>query len=105
MRTLPPRRTRRHVPPARAVLLGAALALGACATLDGVPQIPDDAVRNTRTAANGDVITEYRVGTELRMVHVVPARGPAYYLYDRDSDGRIDRDDRAPMTYYKLFGW
>jgi hypothetical protein len=88
-------------------LAGAVLgsALGGCATMGGEPRIPEDAVENTRTEANGDTITEYRVGTELRMVHVVPARGPAYYLYDRDGDGRIDRDDRAPMTYYKLFGW
>lgn len=89
----------------RAMLLGALLALaGGCATSGG-PRIPDGAVENTRTESNGDVITEYRVGTELRVVKVVPARGPAYYLYDRDGDGRIDRDDRAPMTYYKLFGW
>lgn len=90
----------------RGMLLAAALLApcAGCATLDG-PQIPEGAVQNTRTEANGDVVTEYRVGTELRMVEVVPARGPAYYLYDRDGDGRMDRDDRAPMTYYKLFGW
>ncbi len=83
-----------------------ALALGACATTGGEPEIPEGAVENTRTEANGDVITEYRVGTQLRMVKVVPARGPAYYLYDRNGDGIVDDpDDRAPMTYYKLFEW
>lgn len=92
--------------PMGSALAGALVAgaLAACATA-GQPRIPEGAVQNTRTEANGDTITEYRVGTELRVVHVVPARGPAYYLYDRDGDGRIDRDDRAPMTYYKLFGW
>ncbi len=88
-----------------AVLLTATALLAACATLGGTPEIPEGAVGNTRTEANGDVVTEYRVGTELRMVKVEPARGPAYYLYDRDGDGRVDQDDRAPMTYYKLFGW
>ena len=82
-----------------------ALALAACATAAREEMLAQGAVPATRTEANGDVITEYRVGTELRVVKVVPARGPAYYLYDRDGDGRIDRDDRAPMTYYKLFGW
>lgn len=41
------------------------------------------------------------------MVKVVPARGPTYYIYDRNGDGVVDeRDNRGgPMTYYKLFSW
>ena len=89
----------------RMLLVTTLLALGACATTGSDPQIPEGAVANTRTETNGDVVTEYRVGTELRIVKVEPAGGPAYYLYDRDGDGRVDKDDRAPMTYYKLFGW
>ena len=87
--------------------LSALLALAACATTGGAPEIPEGAVENTRTEANGDVVTEYRVGTELRMVKVEPARGPAYYLYDRDGDGALDRDqaDDIPQTYWKLFSW
>lgn len=88
------------------VLLPLLLALGACATLDGAPEIPPDAVETTRTEANGDVISEYRVGTELLVVKVAPARGPVYYLYDRDRDGIVDKaGDNPPMTYYKLFEW
>lgn len=83
----------------------ALLALAACATMPSEPEIPEGAVENTRTEANGDVVIEYRVGTQLRMVKVVPAQGPAYYLYDRDGDGTVDADDRSPMTYYKLFEW
>lgn len=81
------------------------LMLGACASMGGTPDIPEDAVESTRTEANGDVISEYRVGTQLRVVKVVPARGPTYYLYDRNGDGIVDSDDKAPMTYYKLFEW
>ena len=95
----------RLVPPA--LLLPLALALAACATTaDPAIDIPPDAVENTRTEANGDVITEYRVGNQLRVVQVQPARGPAYYLYDRDGDGIVDKaGDNPPQTYYKLFGW
>lgn len=89
----------------RSLLLPVLLALGACATTGSHPQVPDDAVETTRTEANGDVVSEYRVGTQLRMVKVVPANGPTYYLQDRNGDGIVDRDDRAPMTYYKLFEW
>lgn len=79
--------------------------LAACASTGGAPEIPEDAQETTRTEANGDVITEYRVGTQLRVVKVVPARGPTYYLHDRDGDGLVDKDDQAPMTYYELFKW
>ena len=82
----------------------ATLLLTACATT--TPDIPADAVPVTRTEANGDVITEYRVGRQLRMVEVRPARGPAYYLYDRDGDGIVDNaGDNPPQTWFKLFGW
>ena len=84
--------------------IAAACALGACATVD--PDVPAGAVSNTRTEANGDVVTEYRVGNQLRMVEVRPARGPAYYLYDRDGDGIVDKaGDNPPQTYFKLFSW
>jgi hypothetical protein len=84
--------------------LAATLALGACATTG--PEIPADAVAATRTEANGDTITEYRVGNQLRVVEVDPARGPAYYLYDRDGDGVVDKaGDNPPQTYFKLFSW
>lgn len=92
--------------PLLATLL-AALLLPACATLGasaGV-EIPPGAVETTRTEANGDVITEYRVGTQLRVVKVVPARGPTYYLQDRDGDGIVDKRDGISPVYYKLFEW
>lgn len=80
--------------------------LAACATAPAGPEIPADAVPTTRTEANGDVITEYRVGSHLYVVEVVPARGPKYYLYDRDKDGIVDdAGDNPPQTWFKLFEW
>ena len=90
-----------------AALLAAMLALPACSTT-GSPaaDIPADAVPVTRTESNGDVITEYLVAGRIRAVKVVPARGPTYYLYDRDGDGIPDKaGDNPPQTYFKLFEW
>ncbi len=82
------------------------LLLAACASVPAEPEIPEGAQETTRTEANGDVITEYRVGNQLRVVKVVPARGPTYYLYDRDADGIIDNaGDNTPQTWFKLFEW
>ena len=91
-----------------AILLPILLALAACATTSPDPgfDIPADAVENTRTESNGDVITEYRVAGQLRMVRIQPPRGAAYYLYERN--GQIvssKAGDNAPQTYFKLFSW
>ena len=58
------------------------------------------------TEDNGDVVTEYRVQGQLRMVKVVPFRGPTYYLVDSDGDGRMDpAKGETPTTWFKLFSW
>ncbi|MEQ1513803.1 MAG: DUF2782 domain-containing protein [Lysobacteraceae bacterium] len=83
------------------------LVLGGCATAGGSQanvDIPPDAVAATRLQPNGDEITEYRVAGQLRVVKVKPKRGPAYYLQDRNGDGRPD-DDKVSPVYFKLFGW
>lgn len=84
-----------------------AMLLSACASMGGgEPQIPADAVGASHTEDNGDVVTQYRVAGQLRMVKIVPFRGPTYYLYDRNGDGKIDpADGDAPVTYYKLFSF
>lgn len=90
-----------------ALALAATLLLGACATQsDPLGQLPPDAVETTRTEANGDVVTEFRVDGRLRALRVVPARGPTFYLFDRDGDGVVDnqRDGVAPV-YFRLFEW
>ena len=83
------------------------LALAACTTTGpATVDIPPGAQENTRTESNGDVITEYRVNGELRVVQITPARGPAYHLYVRDGRVLSTREgDDAPQTYFKLFGW
>lgn len=83
------------------------LALGACATTaPATVDIPPGAVENTRTEANGDVITEYRVNGALSVVHVQPARGPAYHLYVQNGRVLSTRPgDNPPQTYFKLFSW
>lgn len=95
----------------KALLLVTLLLLGACATqmaptAAGIPEIPAGATEAVRTEANGDVITEYRVDGQLRVVQVQPARGPGYYLYDRDGQIISSREgDNPPQTYFKLFEW
>lgn len=91
-----------------ATLLLATGLLAACASqpMDPVANLPPDAVPVTRTEPNGDVVTEYRVAGQLRVVRVQPSRGPVYYLYDRDGDGIPDETgDNSPQTYFKLFEW
>jgi len=101
---------------AAALLLLAALP-GACAsrgealpvpqTAGGdAPLVPEGAIEAVRTEDNGDVVTEYRVQGQLRMVKVVPVRGPTYYLVDRDGDGRMDpAKGETPTTWFKLFSF
>lgn len=95
----------------KALILAPLLLLGACATqmggtAAGIPEIPADATQAVRTEANGDVITEYRVGGQIRVVKVQPPRGLAYYLYDRDGQIVSTREgDNPPQTYFRLFDW
>lgn len=88
-------------------LFALSLSLAACASTGAsaaLPELPADTQSITRTEANGDVITEYRSGGQLLMVHVVPARGAEYYLYPRGGAPGGNRDN-PPQTYFKLFGW
>ncbi len=95
--------------PTRPLALSAALlfALAACATTGPeAVEIPPGAEQNVRTEANGDVITEYRVGGQLRVVEVRPARGPTYFLYVRNGQVMSTRQgDNPPQTYFRLFSW
>lgn len=95
------------------IVMLAILLLSACASggealpqaADGTYAIPEGAVEAVRTESNGDVVSEYRVQGQLRMVKVVPVRGPTYYLVDSNGDGKVDPKDGGPATYYKLFSW
>lgn len=89
------------------------LTLAGCASMasqnDPAVDLADAQVA-VRTEPNGDVIEEYRVAGQLRMVKVTPSRGAAYYLMDENGDGRLDRSkgasekDVSPV-YWKLYGW
>lgn len=89
------------------------LTLAGCASMasqnDPAVDLADAQVA-VRTEPNGDVIEEYRVANQLRMVKVTPSRGPAYYLMDENGDGRLDKSkgasekDVSPV-YWKLYGW
>lgn len=91
------------------LLLAALLALAGCASTGGAGAPPVDvsgADISRRTLDNGDTIEEYRVSGQLRMVKVTPSRGPAYYMYDRNGDGRMDNDkDGVSPVYWKLYSW
>ncbi len=90
------------------LLLPMLLCLSACTSLNARQadtDIPADAQASTRVESNGDAITEYRVAGQLRAVKVVPSRGPTYYLYDRNGDGRVDNDNEVSPVYFKLFKW
>ena len=75
----------------KALLMVPLLALAGCASLFSSQNDPAvdlaDAQVAVRTESNGDVIEEYRVAGQLRMVKVTPSRGAAYYLMDENGDG------------------
>ena len=94
-----------------ALPLSCLLAVAGCASTAGSTPADIDLANAqvaVRTEKNGDTIEEYRVAGNLRMVKVTPARGAAYYLYDSDGDGRLDKSkdnsDVSPV-YWKLYGW
>jgi hypothetical protein len=94
----------------RRILLSTALVLAAgCSTLQSDPTASlQDADVVTRTESNGDVISEYRVAGQLRIVKITPRVGVTYYLIDDDNDGRLDRRrGEGPISpvNYKLAEW
>ena len=94
-----------------ALPLSCLLAVAGCASTAGSTPADIDLANAqvaVRTEKNGDTIEEYRVAGNLRMVKVTPARGAAYYLYDSDGDGRLDKSkDNVVVSpvYWKLYGW
>ena len=86
------------------------LAIAGCASTGGRPSEVDlaNAQVAVRTGTNGDVIEEYRVAGQLKVVKITPLRGAPYYLMDRDGDGHLDSSKgEGPVSpvYWKLFGW
>ena len=86
------------------------LALAACATTGRDADAPPVDVKGADIARkvmeNGDIIEEYRVAGQLRMVKVTPSRGAPFYMYDKNGDGRMDNDkDGVSPVYWKLYSW
>lgn len=92
------------------LLLALAFALAGCTTSGGQPD-PNDPTVDLRNAEviesvqdNGDVIQEYRVNGQLKVVKVTPKRGPTYYLMN-DGDGSPDASSTDGRVHWKLFDW
>ena len=65
---------------------------------------PTVSIRNVK----GAVIEEYRQGTRLYMIRVVPERGIAYSYMDTDGNGRLEyegEDGPVRPVYYTLYEW
>ncbi len=93
------------------LLLALSVALAGCAST-GVQPDPNDPTADLRNAEviesvqdNGDVIQEYRVSGQLKVVKVTPKRGASYYLMDDNGDGFPDESSKDAKVYWKLFDW
>jgi hypothetical protein len=62
-----------------------------------------------RSSENGDQVEEYRQNGQVFMVKVTPKHAPAYYLYDDDRNGRLDRSDAEKNdispVYWTIYEW
>ena len=61
-----------------------------------------------RAGENGDRVEEYRQNGQIFMVKITPKHGPAYYLYDDNHNGRLDRSDadgHLSPVYFTLYEW
>jgi Protein of unknown function (DUF2782) len=65
---------------------------------------PTVSIRNVK----GAVIEEYRQGTRLYMIRVVPERGLPYTYIDTDGNGRLEydgEDGAVRPVYFKIYEW
>jgi hypothetical protein len=96
----------RTVPVLMATLAGVLLA--GCATMGDDPTASLEGAEVTTRMVDGDQVEEYRVQGQLQVVKVTPRRGKAYYLIDRNGDGRLDSSKgEGPVSpvMWKLFEW
>ncbi|MBK7143762.1 MAG: DUF2782 domain-containing protein [Xanthomonadales bacterium] len=65
---------------------------------------PTVTIRNVK----GALIEEYRHGSQLYMIRVVPERGVPYTYLDTDGNGRLEyegEDGPVRPVYYTLYEW
>jgi hypothetical protein len=87
-----------------------AVALAGCASTPSAtdPTAGLEGADVTRRTVDGDLVEEYRVQGQLHVVKVTPARGPTYYLVDKNGDGRLDTSEgegTVSPVMWKLFEW
>jgi len=70
-------------------------------------QVMEPGVRIIQT--DNEMIYEYRAGSHLYMVRVVPKFGPPYYFFDQDGDGQLDYQEKDPrsskVNQWILYRW
>lgn len=62
----------------------------------------------TERKEGSDTVREYREKGKLRMVRIVPQSGPTQTYYDRNGDGRLNKDSfEGPVSpvYFTLYEW
>ena len=78
-------------------------------TRDGAAaQIESSSDSVTERQEGNDTVREYREKGKLRMVRIVPQNGPTQTYYDRNGDGRLDKDPlEGPVApvYFTIYEW
>jgi hypothetical protein len=62
----------------------------------------------TKRQEGDDTVEEYREKGKIRMVRIIPRKGPAQTYYDRNGDGRLDRnpvDGPVSPVYFTIYEW
>lgn len=62
----------------------------------------------TERKEGNDTVREYREKGKLRMIRIVPQNGPTHTYYDRNGDGRLDKDPlEGPVApvYFTIYEW
>ena len=62
----------------------------------------------TEHQEGSDTVREYREKGKLRMLRIVPQKGPTQTYYDRNGDGRLDKDPlEGPVApvYFTIYEW
>jgi hypothetical protein len=62
----------------------------------------------TKRQEGDDTVEEYREKGKIRMVRIIPKKGPAQTYYDRNGDGRLDRnplDGPVSPVYFTIYEW
>jgi hypothetical protein len=62
----------------------------------------------TKRQEGNDTVEEYREKGKIRMVRIIPKKGPVQTYYDRNGDGRLDRnavDGPVSPVYFTIYEW